>query len=75
MREVVGKDLALLREGLIRLLVARGFDVVAAVDKAMNGRPHPATGAGPVVDHFGRRYQSWAVLGSLLTVVEILPNI
>lgn len=32
MRVVIGEDLALLRDGLIRLLQAHGFDVVAAVD-------------------------------------------
>ncbi|MEA5360316.1 response regulator transcription factor [Amycolatopsis sp., V23-08] len=32
MRVVVAEDLALLREGLIRILGATGFDVVAAVD-------------------------------------------
>lgn len=32
MRVVVGEDLALLREGLIRLLIANDFEVVAAVD-------------------------------------------
>jgi DNA-binding NarL/FixJ family response regulator len=31
-RVVVGEDLALLREGLIRLLIANDFEVVAAVD-------------------------------------------
>ena len=32
MRVVIGEDLALLRDGLIRLLQAHGFEVVAAVD-------------------------------------------
>ncbi|HEX6444195.1 MAG TPA: response regulator transcription factor [Streptosporangiales bacterium] len=32
MRVVIGEDLALLREGLIRLLAVNGFDVVDAVD-------------------------------------------
>ncbi len=32
MRVVIGEDLALLRDGLIRLLRAHGFEVVAAVD-------------------------------------------
>ena len=32
MRVVLGEDLALLRDGLVRLLTANGFDVVAAVD-------------------------------------------
>lgn len=31
-RVVLGEDLALLRDGLVRLLTAHGFDVVAAVD-------------------------------------------
>ena len=32
MRVVIGEDLALLRDGLVRLLEAHGFEVVAAVD-------------------------------------------
>lgn len=32
MRVVLGEDLALLRDGLVRLLTAHGFEVVAAVD-------------------------------------------
>ncbi len=32
MRVVLGEDLALLRDGLIRLLTANGFDVIEAVD-------------------------------------------
>ena len=32
MRVVIAEDLFLLREGLTRLLEARGFDVIAAVD-------------------------------------------
>ena len=32
MRIVIGEDLALLRDGLVRLLEAHGFEVVAAVD-------------------------------------------
>ena len=32
MRVVLGEDLALLRDGLIRLLTANGFEVIAAVD-------------------------------------------
>ncbi|MEU4743782.1 hypothetical protein AB0G02_25415 [Actinosynnema sp. NPDC023658] len=32
MRVVLGEDLVLLRDGLIRLLSAYGFDVVEAVD-------------------------------------------
>ena len=32
MRVVLGEDLTLLRDGLIRLLTAYGMDVVAAVD-------------------------------------------
>ncbi|MGH3629022.1 MAG: response regulator, partial [Sciscionella sp.] len=32
MRVVIGEDLALLRDGLIRLLTAHGFDVVEAAD-------------------------------------------
>ncbi|WP_370071667.1 LuxR C-terminal-related transcriptional regulator [Streptacidiphilus sp. MAP5-3] len=34
MRVVVAEDLFLLREGLVRLLAARGFEVVAATDSA-----------------------------------------
>lgn len=34
MRVVIGEDLALLRDGLTRLLEASGFEVVAAVDNA-----------------------------------------
>ena len=34
MRVVIGEDLFLLREGLVRLLSAHGFDVVAAVGTA-----------------------------------------
>ncbi|WP_433061417.1 response regulator transcription factor [Dactylosporangium sp. CS-033363] len=49
MRVVVAEDLALLRDGLIRLLEAHGFEVVAAVDNGpelldalMNERPDVA---------------------------------
>ena len=34
MRIVIGEDLFLLREGLVRLLTAHGFEVVAAVASA-----------------------------------------
>ena len=34
MRVVIGEDLALLRDGLVRLLSAHGFEVVEAVDNA-----------------------------------------
>ena len=34
MRVVIAEDLALLRDGMVRLLEANGFDVVAAVDNA-----------------------------------------
>ena len=39
MRVVLAEDLALLRDGLIRLLEAYGFEVVAAVDNAPALRP------------------------------------
>ena len=35
MRIVIGEDLFLLREGLVRLLTAHGFEVVAAVADAV----------------------------------------
>ena len=34
MRVVIAEDLALLRDGMVRLLEANGFEVVAAVDNA-----------------------------------------
>lgn len=34
MRVVIAKDFALLRDGLVRLLSAHGFELVAAVDNA-----------------------------------------
>ena len=34
MRVVIGEDLFLLRDGLVRLLEAHGFEVVAAVGSA-----------------------------------------
>ena len=47
MRVVIAEDLALLRDGLARLLRDNGFEVVAAVADARRARPRGPAASGP----------------------------